>query len=125
MDKTICELFAGVGGFRLGFERTDSDWKTVWFNQWEPKGKKQDAYECYIKHFGKSEEFSEINNTDISKIDKKLLPDFNVLVGGFPCQDYSVAHSLAYEKGIEGKKGVLWWDIYKTIKAKNPPFCLF
>lgn len=125
MDKTICELFAGVGGFRLGFERTDSDWKTVWFNQWEPKGKKQDAYECYIKHFGKSEEFSEMNNTDISKIDKKLLPDFNVLVGGFPCQDYSVAHSLAYEKGIEGKKGVLWWDIYKTIKAKNPPFCLF
>ena len=71
MQKTLCELFAGVGGFRLGFERADSEWNTVWFNQWEPKGKKQDAYECYIKHFGKSEEFSEMNNTDISKIDKK------------------------------------------------------
>lgn len=125
MEKTICELFAGVGGFHLGFDRTNSGWKTVWFNQWEPKGKKQDAYDCYIKHFGKSEEFSECNNTDISKVDKNEIPDFNVLVGGFPCQDYSVAHSLAYEKGIEGKKGVLWWDIYETLKAKMPAFCLF
>lgn len=36
MEKTVCELFAGVGGFRLGLEKESQDWKTVWFSQWEP-----------------------------------------------------------------------------------------
>lgn len=127
MDKTICELFAGVGGFRLGFDRLNSGWKTAWFNQWEPGAKRQWAHECYLKHFGdiqdKAGEYT--TNVDISEVKKKNIPEHTLLVGGFPCQDYSVAHGLSSEKGIRGKKGVLWWQIYEILKTKKPPFCLF
>ena len=54
MEKTICELFAGVGGFRLGFDRLESGWKTTWFSQWEPGAKTQWAHDCYVQHFGDS-----------------------------------------------------------------------
>ncbi len=128
MDKTICELFAGVGGFRLGFEKIEeSEWKTVWFSQWEPGASKQWAHECYVSHFGTSLDLDGEDHTgeDIASVDKTKIPDHTLLVGGFPCQDYSVAHSLSSSQGIEGKKGVLWWEIYNTIIAKQPPFCLF
>ncbi len=52
-------------------------------------------------------------------MDKQAIPDHTLLVGGFPCQDYSVAHTLSSSHGIEGKKGVLWWQIRDTIIAKN------
>ncbi|MBR6566065.1 MAG: DNA (cytosine-5-)-methyltransferase [Spirochaetaceae bacterium] len=119
--KTVCELFAGVGGFRLGLEKSSPDWKTVWFSQWEPGKKKQWAHDCYVKHFGDIDDFTGI---DIALVDKSKIPEHNLLVGGFPCQDYSVAHSLNGEKGIEGKKGVLWWQIYDVLISKNPPFVL-
>ena len=127
MEKTICELFAGVGGFRLGFDRLETGWKTTWFSQWEPGAKTQWAHDCYVSHYGDS---SDINGEyhsgeDISTVEKKNIPDHTLLVGGFPCQDYSVAHTLASSKGIEGKKGVLWWQIRDTIIAKKAPFCLF
>lgn len=127
MEKTICELFAGVGGFRLGFERLNSGWKTVWFSQWEPGAKNQWAHECYVKHFGDSKDLNGEYHTceDIAMIDKKSIPNHTLLVGGFPCQDYSVAHSLKSSMGIEGKKGVLWWEIRNTLIEKNTPFCLF
>ena len=102
MERSIVELFAGVGGFRLGFERESDKWNTVWFNQWEPEAKRQWAHECYVRHFG---DVNENTNRDIAEV--KSFPDFNVLVGGFPCQDYSVMTHGA--NGIEGKKGVLWW----------------
>lgn len=127
MEKTMCELFAGVGGFRLGFERFSDEWKTVWFSQWEPSDKEQWAYGCYIKHFGRSYDLDgkDCTNIDINKVDKKKIPNHTLLVGGFPCQDYSVAHTLSTEKGIEGKKGVLWWDIRDVLEIKNAPFGLF
>lgn len=127
MKKTMVELFAGVGGFRLGFDRLQSGWETVWFSQWEPGKKVQFAHDCYVRHFGNSEDLNGEykTNEDIAQVDKKDIPDHTLLVGGFPCQDYSVAHSLATSKGIEGKKGVLWWEIYNTIIEKKPPFCLF
>lgn len=127
MDKTICELFAGVGGFRLGFNRLNSGWKTTWFSQWEPGASKQWAHGCYVNHFGDSPDINGECHTheDINLIEKDSIPDHNLLVGGFPCQDYSVAHSLSSSKGIEGKKGVLWWQIRDTIIAKRPPFCVF
>lgn len=127
MNKTICELFAGVGGFRLGFERLKSGWDTVWFSQWEPGAKTQWAHECYVKHYGDSADNNGEYHTgeDISTVDKQNIPDHTLLVGGFPCQDYSVAHTLSSSKGIEGKKGVLWWQIRDTIEAKKPPFCVF
>lgn len=126
MNKTICELFAGVGGFRLGFDRLASDWQTVWFSQWEPGKKVQWAHDCYVQHFGDSPDINGEFHTgeDISTVEKKNIPDHTLLVGGFPCQDYSVAHTLASSKGIEGKKGVLWWQIRDTLIAKKPPFCL-
>lgn len=131
MEKTVVELFAGVGGFRVGFNsvKLDTNGKTieepnfkfVWANQWEPSTKTQDAFECYQKRFGVSKSHS---NEDISLVNKSLIPNHTVLVGGFPCQDYSVARSLSKEKGIEGKKGVLWWQINEILEVKRPPFIL-
>lgn len=128
--KTI-ELFAGVGGFRVGLNhvtmsdnivKEKKDFNFVFFNQWEPSNKTQHAYNCYLKRF--NEKTKEINNTDIALVDKKLIPDHDLLVGGFPCQDYSVARTLSGNKGIQGKKGVLWWSIYETIKVKKTKFIL-
>lgn len=124
MEKTVCELFAGVGGFRLGLEASargkgSEPWQTVFANQWEPSRKRQDAFDCYCAHFGYREEYT---NVDIATVDKAGIPDHTLLCAGFPCQDYSVARTQA--KGIEGKKGVLWWQVLETIKAKHPPFVL-
>lgn len=119
MRKRVAELFAGVGGFRVGLERLNSGWDFVYANQWEPGRRNQYAFDNYVKHFGAS---PNTTNIDINKVDKSTLPDIDLLVGGFPCQDYSVAHSGA--RGIEGKKGVLWWDIRDTIEAKSPSFVL-
>ena len=126
MEKKMVELFAGVGGFRVGLERLDSGWETVWFSQWEPGKRKQWAHDCYVNHFGDSEDLNGKYTTgiDISDVDKRAVPSHTLLVGGFPCQDYSVAHSLSSSKGIEGKKGVLWWQIRDTLIAKRPPFVL-
>ena len=130
MEKTVVELFAGVGGFRCGLNNVElvndkviehGNWNFVWANQWEPSTKIQHAFDCYNKRFGESKNHS---NEDITKVDKKTIPNHTLLVGGFPCQDYSVARTLSSEKGIEGKKGVLWWDIAEILKVKKPPFVL-
>ena len=127
MAKTMCELFAGVGGFRVGMERLGTGWNTTWFSQWEPDKRNQWAHDCYVNHFGDSlDTVGEFHTgEDISRMNKNHIPNHNLLVGGFPCQDYSVAHSLNTSEGIEGKKGVLWWQIRDTIIAKNPAFCIF
>ena len=128
MEKKMVELFAGVGGFRVGMERLNSGWETVWFSQWEPGKTKQWAHDCYEAHFGKSEDLdgnTERTGGDIALMPKDRIPDHTLLVGGFPCQDYSVAHTLATSKGIEGKKGVLWWQIRDVMIAKRPAFCIF
>lgn len=127
MKKQLCELFAGVGGFRLGLDRLHSGWETVWFSQWEPGASKQWAHDCYVSHFGDLKDLAGEYTTgiDIAEVNKKHIPDHTLLVGGFPCQDYSVAHTLASSKGIQGKKGVLWWQIYEILKTKKTPFCLF
>lgn len=119
IDKTVCELFAGVGGFRLGLENSSKEWQTVWANQWEPSKKLQHAYNCYCAHFGESENHV---NIDIAEIDKQIIPNHNLLVGGFPCQDYSVARTGA--QGINGVKGVLWWQIRDILEVKSPKFVL-
>ena len=135
VKKTVCELFAGVGGFRCGLNNIrkledfnkDEKWDTVWFSQWEPAEKStQYAHDCYVYHFGTrlDKNGKDTTNYNIEDVDKTTLPDFNLLVGGFPCQDYSVASSLATSKGLEGKKGILWWSIRETLEAKKPPFVL-
>lgn len=135
MKKTVCELFAGVGGFRCGLNsiRTNEDtqkpekWDTVWFSQWEPAEKNtQYAHDCYVYNFGTCFDINgeDTTNMNIEEVDKTAIPDFNLLVGGFPCQDYSVASSLATSKGLEGKKGILWWSIREILEKKQPPFVL-
>lgn len=123
-EVRVIELFAGVGGFRVGLDRADSDFfKTIWANQWEPATKVQHAAMVYEKNFGAG---SVVNN-DINKVKTEDIPDHDMLVGGFPCQDYSVATTLSNSKGIEGKKGVLWWSIYRILKEKgeNRPAVVF
>ncbi len=121
MERTVCELFAGVGGFRLGLEKSSNQWNTVWFSQWEPNKIKQWAHECYVAHWGDVNQYTSL---DISLVPKQEIPNHNLLVGGFPCQDYSVARPLTNSNGIEGKKGVLWWEIRDVLLAKQSPFVL-
>ncbi len=114
----VIELFAGVGGFRIGLERASKRFKTLWNNQWEPSTKRQDASIIYCKRFGADGH----SNENIATVPVEEIPDADILVGGFPCQDYSVATTLNNSRGIEGKKGVLWWQIHRILRDKqNPP----
>ncbi len=118
MKLKVVELFAGVGGFRLGL--SEEEYEIVWSNQWEPpKGKSgkgpQHASEIYKKRFGKDNHSCE----DIANVDIDNIPNHDVLVGGFPCQDYSVASLLKNSKGVLGKKGVLWWQIHRILRDKK------
>ena len=124
----VVELFAGVGGFRLGLEGFNgkssssgykslfkSNFEVVWSNQYEPSTKTQHASDIYEKRWGTDNH----SNHNISTVKTSEIPNHDVLVGGFPCQDYSVARVLSHSKGLEGKKGVLWWDIHRIIKEKK------
>jgi DNA (cytosine-5)-methyltransferase 1 len=117
---TMVELFAGVGGFRAALEPLG--WQTVWANQWEPSTKTQHAADCYRRHWDDGSLSNEDINSVVDRLgfDDDAIPQHDLLVGGFPCQDYSVAKTLNQAHGIEGKKGVLWWAIYRIIEAKQP-----
>jgi DNA (cytosine-5)-methyltransferase 1 len=117
----VVELFAGVGGFRLGLEA--ASWEVIWANQWEPSTKTQHAFDCYVSHFETGVHVNEDINVVLDQIaagEREPIPDHDLLVGGFPCQDYSVAKTLNQAHGIEGKKGVLWWSIYRILEEKRP-----
>ena len=89
-DVRVVELFAGVGGFRIGLERASRRYKTIWSNQWEPSTKRQDASIIYVNRFGMEGH----SNEDINTVPTADIPACDMLVGGFPCQDYSVATTL-------------------------------
>ena len=127
----VVELFAGVGGFRLGLEgwkgrspisgykrKMPKNYEVIWSNQWEPSTKVlQHASMVYESKWPKTAHSNEDINNVIDQV-----PEHDVLVGGFPCQDYSVATTLRNSKGLLGKKGVLWWSIDAIIaKAKKKP----
>ncbi len=121
----VAELFAGVGGFRLGLERASDGpvrYEVVFSNQWEPAKRKQHASEVYVARFGAQHH----SNQDIATVAAKEIADHDLLVGGFPCQDYSVASTLKNSHGLQGKKGVLWWQIHRilTEKKKKPAYLL-
>ena len=122
-DIRVVELFAGVGGFRIGLERASEHYKTIWSNQWEPSTKRQDASIVYCHRFGEQGH----SNEDIATVPTSDIPQCDLLVGGFPCQDYSVATTLKRSGGIEGKKGVLWWQIYRILDEmkQKPNYLLF
>jgi DNA (cytosine-5)-methyltransferase 1 len=113
----VVELFAGVGGFRLGLEK-NKQYEVVWSNQWEPASKVQHASDIYVNHFGPDGH----SNEDLESVATSEIPDHDLLCGGFPCQDYSVASTLKNSKGLIGKKGVLWWSIHRILsEKKNKP----
>ncbi|MBK7906118.1 MAG: DNA (cytosine-5-)-methyltransferase [Gemmatimonadetes bacterium] len=118
----VAELFAGVGGFRRGLEAASTSFETVFSSQWEPPGTttKQFASRCYSREdrFGAEGHA----NDDIARVltavedGVRNLGRVDLLVGGFPCQDYSVAKPLNQSAGLEGKKGVLWWQIHRMLR---------
>ena len=112
----VIELFAGVGGFRVGLDRVgDNFFKTIWSNQFEPATKIQHASQTYTARFGEERHV----NADIAKVPTSAIPNHDMLCGGFPCQDYSVARVLSQAQGLEGKKGVLWWEIERIVREKG------
>ena len=113
MSLKVVELFAGVGGFRLGLEK--SAFEVIWSNQWEPSTKKQHASMVYEARFGNKGH----SNKDIALVAIDEIPDHDLLCGGFPCQDYSVATTLNNSRGLKGKKGVLWWSIHRILEEKK------
>ncbi|WP_430614172.1 DNA cytosine methyltransferase [Flavobacterium sp. JP2137] len=133
----VVELFAGVGGFRLGLEgwegksstsnyseKFQTPYQVIWSNQWEPSTKIQHASMVYESRWD-SKNHSNENIEEVVK-DCTVIPDCDMLVGGFPCQDYSVATTLKNSKGLLGKKGVLWWSIHKILSDKeNKPKYVF
>ena len=122
-ELKVLELFAGVGGFRVGLENSNPNlFKTKWSNQWEPSRKSQDAFEVYDYHFSDSENINE----NIEEISNEVFENMNadLIVGGFPCQDYSVARSKKHELGIEGKKGVLFWQIIRATSHIRPKYLI-
>jgi DNA (cytosine-5)-methyltransferase 1 len=118
----VIELFAGVGGFRLGLEK--HGWTTVLANQWEPATRVQHAFECYRGNFPEGDAVNEDISCLVGKFKSGELqtPTAEMIVGGFPCQDYSVAKTLNHSKGLEGKKGVLWWQIHALVELVKPEF---
>lgn len=121
----VLELFAGVGGFRFGLNEVKNDagnaFEVVWANQFEPSSKKQWAADVYKARWGSADLVNEDifkvldDEAAMARIDA-LCPD--MLVGGFPCQDYSVAQPLSRSQGLAGKKGVLWWSIHRLLEAR-------
>jgi DNA (cytosine-5)-methyltransferase 1 len=118
----VVELFAGVGGFRLGLER--SGWRVIWADQWEPSTGVQHAFDCYVGHFASGEHICQDIHVVLDEVEagRREIPDHELLVGGYPCQDYSVARTLNQAAGIVGKKGVLWWDIHRLLSIKRPRY---
>lgn len=120
----VCELFAGVGGFHVGLAAAGMN--VVWANQWEPGTRAQHAFDCYERHFpgiGVNEDIAKV----IAAHQKgapigRPVPEHDLLVGGFPCQDYSVAKPLSMADGIEGRKGVLWWQIRAWLYHFRPGY---
>ena len=117
------ELFAGVGGFRLGL---GEQWDVVWSNQWEPSTKRQHASDVYVGRFGDAGHVCQDIEEVLQRIRKEetTIPPHDLLVGGFPCQDYSVARVLSQAAGLIGKKGVLWWSIHELLSRYRPRFVL-
>ncbi len=122
MAIRVIELFAGVGGFRIGLEGYPKDensrYEVVWSNQWEPSTKKQHANLVYENRWPNANHCGK-NIEEVIENDFEQIPDHDMLVGGFPCQDYSVATTLRNSKGLRGKKGVLWWSIEAILRKKE------
>ncbi|MGF6770640.1 DNA (cytosine-5)-methyltransferase 1 [Paraburkholderia sp. GAS199] len=119
----VTELFAGVGGFRLGLESIHGKpFEVTLSNQFEPARKVQHASNIYDARWRDGKHINEdIFAVLASETGRQTIRDAapDLLVGGFPCQDYSVAKPLSQSKGLVGKKGVLWWSIAELLQQRN------
>ena len=117
----VFSMFDGVGGFIVGLDEANKKLNKNFFqvtdtNQFEPSRKAQDAFEVGVYNYPKINH----SNEDIMQVSSEYFDEMkangvNMIVGGFPCQDYSVARSKKHEMGIEGKKGVLFWEIIRAV----------
>ena len=105
-------MFSGIGGFEEGIHRVCPEWKCIGMSQYDPTSKIQYPDIILKKHFPEV-----VNYGDATKIDADKLPDFDMLVGGFPCQAFSIA---GRRKGFEDIRGTLFFDIARIIKTKRP-----
>ena len=120
----VFSMFDGVGGFIIGLNNADPQYfETIYSNQYEPGKKSQDAFEVGVYRFPNMEHIP----TDVALIPNEKFIEMKdngveMIVGGFPCQDYSVARSKKNELGIEGKKGVLFWEILRATEYIRPKY---
>jgi DNA (cytosine-5)-methyltransferase 1 len=112
-EFTFIDLFAGIGGFRIAFQ--NSGGKCQFTSEWDKYAK-----QTYFENFG------EVPYGDIRKIDKKTIPEHDVLCAGFPCQPFSLAgvskkNSLGRKHGFEDEtQGTLFFDIKEILRLKRP-----
>ena len=104
-DFRFIDLFAGIGGIRLGFESVGG--KCVFSSEWD-----KDACKTYEANFG------EYPAGDITQIEAKDIPDFDILLAGFPCQAFSI---IGKKEGFDNETcGTLFFDIERILKEKKP-----
>ena len=101
---TFIDLFAGLGGFRLALESLGA--KCVYSNEWDIPAQK-----VYAENFG------DIPEGDITKVDEKSIPNHDILCAGFPCQAFSISGK---QRGFEDSRGTLFFDVARIVKEKRP-----
>ena len=116
MKYKIIDLFAGIGGIRLGFQRASSKMNRKVECVFSSEIDKY-AIQTYITNFGKTNFFGDITKIGNENDIKKIIPDFNVLLAGFPCQPFSQA---GLKKGFNDTRGTLFFWIEKILKVKKP-----
>ena len=104
-------MFSGIGGFEYGMEQSDYEFECVGYSEIDKY-----ARSIYEKHYP-----NHINYGDATRIDTSTLPDFDLLVGGFPCQAFSVAGK---RRGFDDTRGTLFFEIARILKDKRPRYFL-
>lgn len=102
----VCSLFSGIGGIDLGFQQAGFD--VVWANEFD-----KDAATTYRHNFGGEH----LVEKDIRRVDASEIPDFDILVAGFPCQPFSI---MGFRKGFNDPRGNLFFEISRIAEAKKP-----
>lgn len=109
----VCELFAGIGGFRLGIEQAldKKNIEVVYVSEWDKY-----AAATYEKNFNHT-----VDTRSITDVPAESIPDHDLLVGGFPCQAFSIAGK---RRGFDDTRGTLFFDIARILQEKRTPYCV-